>query len=66
MEKKYNNITEKDIQDILDTLHVQQNKDRKFVCFTVDKKDGVFKNLIETQQFDEAIKREVNKFLDNV
>ncbi len=40
--------------------NIKQDK-REFVIYTIDEKDGIYKNLYETQQFDEACKEYLNK-----
>jgi len=60
MYKTYNNMTEKDIQDIIDSLRVKP-EGKRMVAYCVDERDGVWKNFEDTKQFNDKLKELVNK-----
>ncbi len=57
---EYNSLTYEKLLELIKDL-TPKSTDRKIVAWTIDKADGVFKNLEDTQQFREALEESIRK-----
>lgn len=56
---EYKKIPKEELTKIIEDLYYKE--ERKFIIYTVDKEDGQFKNLEETEQFRKALKERFEK-----
>lgn len=62
MVNKYNTFTLEVLKDIIEQLSLNSKDKRKIVMFTVDERDGVWKDYTETIQFDKQMKEIVKNY----
>jgi hypothetical protein len=65
MVDKYNSFSLETLTEIMEQLSLNSKDKRKIIIHTIDERDGVWKNYIETIQFDREMKKLVNKKIKN-